>query len=187
MLIVRLAERILAGPQPLGGRLRDDHVARVLLLLALCEVSSAQQLDAHRVEVVAGGERHRQRMLGCGFGSAFFGTEAGREDSLVQRKILHDADGCHAGQTAQSFHEGEVEARPRRPVAQLLLLGGELECEDVLGDVARVDVAQLREAAQQEPGPHEEQKRERRLRHDENVARPAPAKRRAARALAQPG
>ena len=177
-----LAERILSGPKTLGGRLRDDHVAGVLPLLVVGEVAPLQYLDAHRFEVVAGGERDCQRILRCALCGALLRRETGRENALVQRKVLHDTDRLHTGQAAQSLHEREVETRPRGPVSQLRLLGGELKREDVLRHVAGVDVAQLREAAQQQAGADQQQQRERRLRHDEAVASPTPAGSGAARA-----
>ena len=162
-------------------------MAGVLRMFGFGEISAAQQLDAHRFEVVAAGEGDCQGILGRVFCGNGLRREAGYEGPLVQRKVLHDADRLDAGQAPQPLHEGEVKSRPRHSVCQLVLLGRELEREDVLRDVAGVDVAELREAAQQQPGADQEQERERRLRHDETVPRPPPAVRRAARTVAQPG
>ena len=105
---------------------------------------------------------------------------------LGQREGFDDADRFYARQAAQPLHEGVVKGRPR-PSVELRLLRRHLERENVLRHVAGVDVAKLREAAQQQPGADHQQQRERRLRDDESVARPVTATSRAASAVAQPG
>ena len=78
-----------------------------------------------------------------------------------------------------------MEARVRRAVGEVRLLGRDLEREEVLGVVAGIDRAELAEAAHQEPRSDQEDERHRGLRHHQPVARPVPAPRGAASAVAQ--
>ena len=65
---------------------------------AVVKYAAAQHFDAHRFEVVAGGERHGQRMLRRGFRRALLRGEARSRNPLVQRKVFDDPDGFDAGQ-----------------------------------------------------------------------------------------
>ena len=148
--------------------------------------AAAQELDAHGAEVVAAGPGDAEERAGVRFGPAAFDPEPRALHALVERNVLDDADRLDPRQRAQAVHEVEVEARVRRSIGEVRLLGRDLEGEEVLGVVAGIDVAELLEAAHQEPRSDEEHERHRGLRHHQPVARPVPSPGGAASAVAQP-
>ena len=102
------------------------------------------------------------------------------------RRVLLTYKGPAVRGRHKSREELEIEGRVRHRVVQRRALGRHLEREDVVRVVARVDVAQLVRAAQQQPRPDQQHERERGLARDQRVAHPAMPTRRAATAFAQP-
>ena len=142
-----LSERVLAGPEQVGGGAADDRADRAGGVGVPGEVAAAQKPNAHRLEVVSAREGAAQKRLHRTRTGRFgaFGRETLRFRALVQRKRIDETNGLHARQRRQPVHEGVVELGGRRSVGHAMLsgVGGHLEREDVFGIESRIDAAQF--------------------------------------------
>jgi hypothetical protein len=72
--------------------------------------------------------------------------------AFIERKCGDEANRFDAGYSRQALHERVLKARHGGAVVQLGAAGGDLEREDILRVVARVDVTEPPEAAHEERG-----------------------------------
>ena len=163
------------GNNDVSGRLADDHVGYAPFFLDPLEVAATQEFDPHRLEVRAAGAREanerRLRATGQDLGSGdVLGARA-----LVQGERGDEPDGFDARQRLQTIHERVLKLRDGHPVVQLGAVGRDLECEDVLGVVPGIDVAELPEAAHEQRRSNQQDEGGRGLHDHQRVARETPA------------
>ena len=126
-------------------------------------------VDPHHAEVVAAGEVLIEQRPAA-FRGHRVGQEPPRAGPFVERDVVDDAHGGHAGKGAQAVHEVQMEPSPGRPVGEAFLFRRELEGVDVGGVVAGIDGPQPLEALHQQRGADEQHECERRLPDDEHIA-----------------
>ena len=128
------------------------------------EQSSANQRNAQCAEVRLAHDHHRpdRRRIADGVALSFRGEVVG-DRHLIRRQADRGGGALHAGHGLQSLQQPLIE----RPRGILVLVAGvwkrELECQQVAGFEADVDVLQPDEAADQEAGADRQHQRQRDL------------------------
>ena len=153
-------------------------------LVVVAERAASQERDAHRLEIITGGKSVVQQRAGVRF--RFLGAESVGAGALVERHILHEPDGLHAGKGAESVHKIQVKSRKSRPVVERFAIRGDLKGEDIACVVTGVHVRKLGEAAEQQAGGDQKHERQRRLGDDERVPAPVTPSRGPTARLAEP-
>ena len=182
----RLPIALSPGQSAAAADLLMTTCAEMRQVIVRLERPAGDEVDAHRLEVVAGREGHaaatgRRRLrppcLRAGTASravpSFSGMFSTRPTS------------CTPGSARSRSMNCEIEAREGRPVRQVRIFRRDLKREDVLRVVAGIDVAQRPEAAHEQSGPDQQHERERGLTGDQSVASPVAPARRAAAAVAE--
>ena len=141
-------------------------IGLVALDVAALDAAAAQHPDAHRLEVAAGDraeERDRRRSCLAGYGPPFDAQRVAGA-AARQRQARRGGHGRHAGQRREPI-EDRVMGGDRRVARRVVAIRqSDAERERRRGVEARIHRAQLLEAADHEPGRHEEHQRQRDLR-----------------------